>query len=307
MNNIVNSIKLIAWNPLGGSEQTIIEEIPINKNTTLADLFGHISSIMKVFYLPQYYTYYRWENYENACPFIKSKSTVYWNVPYNKVKVDDFLETHNIYDNTIIVEYDCLAGDSGELIDFLFQTWIAIEPIINNMGYAFTIKETIKLLANTFGKRKKKIPAFSTLELYLLKEDTWNLKQLVEQTRFPKTALIPILEMLGFEEHDGIYYKNAWRTHLYEVEKEAIDYNEYVSNYLGFNSNVPKYWAKALNLNLILLFELSNQVDGQKTYDRVAVEIEGMINEDDHEDCYDLEIDIIKEEIKRLERQMGFE
>lgn len=304
----MEKVKLIAWNPLGGSEQTLITEVYINKSTTLADIFEYVDSAMDVYYLPQYYNCYRWESYKNACPFICSKSTVYWNVPYNEVKVRDFIETHNIEDYTIVVEYDCLAGDGGDLIDFLFQTWIAIEPILNNMGYAFTIKDTIKLLTNTFGKRKQKIPSFSTLELYLLKEDTWSLKQLVEQTRFPKTALVPILEMLGFEEHEGIYYKNAWKTHLYETEKEAIDYNEYISNYLGFNSNVPKYWAEALNLNLILLYELSSQVDGQKTYDRVAAEIDNMINsKDGHEDCYDVEIDIIMEEIKRLEKQMGFE
>lgn len=33
-----------------------------------------------------------------------------------------------------------------------------------------------------------------------------------------------------------------------------------------------------------------------------------MINiNDGHEDCYDVEIDIIMEEIKRLEKQLGFE
>lgn len=114
--------------------------------------------------------------------------------------------------------------------------------------------------------------------------------------------------MLGFEEHEGVYYRNTWKTHLYEIEKEKVDYNEYVSNYLGFNSKVPKDWAQSLNTNLIWLFELSNQVDGQKTYDRVSAEIDNMINGDDgHEDCYDIEIDYIHKEIQRLEKQMGFE
>lgn len=304
----MEKVKLIAWNPLAGLEQTIVMEISINKSTTLADIFEHVTSDMDVYYLPQYYSYYKWENYKNACPYICSKSTVYWNVPYDQVKLHDFFETHDIVDNTIIVEYDCLAGDGGELIDLLFQTWIAIIPILNNVGYAFTIKETIKLLTNIFGKRKQKIPSFSTLELYLLKEDTWSLKQLVEQTRFPKTALVPILEKIGFEEHEGIYYKNTWKTHQYKVEKEAIDYNEYILNYLGFNPRVPQYWAKELSTSLIWLFVLSNQVDGQKTYDRVDAEIDTLINnEDGQEDCYDVAIDIIMEEIKRLEKQMGFE
>ena len=82
-----------------------------------------------MYYLPQYYNDYSWSSYNNACPFICSKSTVYWNVPYSEVKLDDFFETHDIYDDTIIVEYDCLAGDGGVLVDNLCLTWIAIKPV----------------------------------------------------------------------------------------------------------------------------------------------------------------------------------
>lgn len=127
--NKMRNVRLIAWNPLGESEETIIKEIPISNDTTLADLFCHVDSAMEVFYLPHYYSNYRWWSYKNACPFICSKSTVYWNVPFSEVKVDDFFETHDIYDDTITVEYDCLAGDGGVLVDYLFQTWIAIKPV----------------------------------------------------------------------------------------------------------------------------------------------------------------------------------
>lgn len=305
MNIKADSIKLIACNPLGDS-QTIVKEIPIDKKTSLEDLFAHIESDMNVYYLPEYYGYYRWGKYGNSCPYVCSKNTVYWNVPYQEVRVFDFLETHEIGNLSIKVEYDCLAGDGELLIDYLFQSWIAVKPILEAFGYAFTIKETVKLLVNAFGKRKQNSPAFSTLELYLLANDEWNLTQLVEQTRFPKAALVPILEMLGFEEHEGVYYRNAWKTHQYEVAREKIDYNKYISEYLGFNSNVPQYWAEALNTSLILLFELSDQADGQKTYDAVSVEIEERINsKEGHEDCYDTELDMINSEIKRLEDYLG--
>ena len=306
MNKFNREISVVANNPLD-ERLPICKVMKADDKSTLADLFSLINSEMDVFYLPNYYSYYRWEQYGNACPFIFRRNTIYWNVPFDEVKVKDFLQTHEIHDNTILVEYDCIAGD-GFLVHFIFQTWIAIKPLLDNISAILTVKDIINLLINTFGKRKSKMPAFNTMETYLYKRDEWDIKQLSEQTHFPKTVLITILEMLGFEEHNGIYYKNAWKVSLYEKEKEQIDYNTYISEYTGFNSNIPQYLAESLNSSLILLYELSHIADRQTTYDRVSAQIDEMINgNENHDECYDEELNIILEEIERLEKQLGIE
>ena len=81
-----------------------------------------------------------------------------------------------------------------------------------------------------------------------------------------------------------------------------MDYNEYISHYTGFDKKIDEYWAERINISLVYLYELSDEVDNQKTYNSVVNEVERMLEESEDKECCDLELNYILEETDRLEQ-----
>ena len=109
---------------------------------------------MNIYSLSQYYPEYIWDICDNACPYVHVNGRVKWNVPYEKVRLVDFLKTHDIDNGILLVEVDCIGKDIGELFDAVFQGWLYIKPFLDAAGYALTIKEIIFGLKNAFSKKE---------------------------------------------------------------------------------------------------------------------------------------------------------
>lgn len=295
------TLQVISWNPLNPDRDIIINSIEYSNNTTLDDVFKTIESSMNIYSLSQYYTDYRWESFGNACPYVHVNGRVEWNVPYKRVKLVDFLKTHNIYNGILLVEVDCIGGDIGELFDAVLQGWLYIKPLLDAAGYALTIKDIIFGLKKAFSK-KEKIPKFEEFKKYIFAKDRWDIHQLSYKTKVPENILKPILLEIGYEEIEGEYWKSAWKVNQYEKKQAELDYNEYISHYTGFDKKIDEYWAERINISLVYLYELSDEVDNQKTYNSVVNEVERMLEESEDKECCDLELNYILEETDRLEQ-----
>ena len=295
-----NTINLIARNPLDEDRGIEIKRISIDENTTLSDAFSQIRSDMDIYYLGRYYGDY---DFSNACPYVITNGKVMWDVPFSEVSVQDFINTFDIDDRTIYVEVDCFAtGGVTAGLFIIYKSWIAIVPVLDNIGRGCTVIAGIKFLKSLMTKRPGKAPTFDKMEKYVLSNDKWELSVLLNQTDYPEAVMKAVLDSLGYEEHNGIYYRNAWKAEVNKKKREELDYNKYLLEYTGFNANIPDYWAEPMATSLILLYEMSHNIDGDKTYNDIANRIESAVNQKGQDGNYEEELAIVDGEIERLER-----
>ena len=279
-----------------------VYKVPFDENTTLEKAFKKIHS--EDIELGKYYSDYLWESYGNVCPYIITDGVVSWNVPYNQVNVEDFVNTHNLDDHTIYVDIAYTGSDATFFEDILVQSWVIILFMLQYSGYAFTANNIRHFFQNAFGTRKD-APAFNTIEAFLLNEDEWEVEELIRLTRFPENVLVPILDTIGFEEHEGKYYKNAYKVSKYKEKQEKLDYEEYIDYYLDVNFDLESDpdLAEELTAKTIQLYELSFLIDNQKTYDIVSSELD-MITSNANVDTYKRGVKLLDKNIQELEEKL---
>lgn len=210
------------------------------------------------------------EYYGNSClmaeygvlPYLISDGIIKWNVPYAEATLLDFINTHDIYDDTIHVSVDNVGG-AGDFCNTLYQGWLSVKPLLDMAGYVCTCKSIYDGIKMAFGAKKKNKPLFNEFYKYVMKKDKWDIDDLWKQTGIPKENLVQYISLFGYEYHEGYYWKNSWKVECYNqyVDKEELKLKN------NHNTSLNCYWLNhliySINLNLnyasVLALELPTE------------------------------------------------
>lgn len=154
-------------------------------------------------------------------PYLLVNDTYVWNVPYKDVKLRDFLRTHEIdSSNPLVIEVNNCGG--AGLTDFLYQGWLYLNTIMDYVGRGLTAREIVLFVINSFGNKRGQKPSFADFHAFILKREQWDIDDLAKRLNADKNVLGSILEVLGYENHEGIYWKNCWKVQQFEEATEQI-------------------------------------------------------------------------------------
>jgi hypothetical protein len=176
-----------------------IVELEYDENTTiqnLLDLAHHSNSDFFGYYILSGTLSFN----HRFFPYIfDAMGKVIWNSNYDDTKVDDFLRTHEIKNNTIIAWAD-IPQASGRIIMDIFHLWNSIYPVLAQiatlLGLTFGIKKIVELAKSKF--IRKGIPPQSVFGLILSKKQ-WNHIELSELLDLSIEDVKKLLQISGFQ------------------------------------------------------------------------------------------------------------
>ncbi len=200
----MSKIKVIAHNVIakycpGEQMQDQVFEIDINYDMTMSELLEALedpsADVSKYYNLSSPYCYFM-----DVFPYILTKENVLiWNSPFDKTKIADFLYTHHITDNTIMVDVgEPQAGGSG--IKDIIELWQEFQPFIESLARHITIfvgvPELIKRIRLKF--IKEQIPPQSVLD-YVFSNEELDHKQLASLLKLDEEEAKQLIKGLGYE------------------------------------------------------------------------------------------------------------
>ena len=240
-------------------------EVEYNPETKLVELCKEYQEGCRYLTFSRYYSQSQRDmmTFGRVFPYIWKEDSIEWNAPYAEVTVEDFIRTHAIENHEIHVEINGVAGWSSNLFSMAAQSWLVIKPILEIFGYGLTVREIILWVFRVFGKKKERIPGVESFRSFILTRDCWDVKELGEHLQTTDPLTFQIIEAFGYEEHDGLYWKNAWKVHQYEDL-----YKGKKLFYVGTDEGPYDYLEDKLadiNLNLMYLNALDDS-DGKKVY-----------------------------------------
>ncbi|MCL2841207.1 MAG: hypothetical protein FWE05_10600 [Defluviitaleaceae bacterium] len=221
-------IIVVAHNILYPCDQTIdkelIHEVEIFEETTIQQMLDSIS--ISIADLSEYYALSGIFTFNTiALPYVvSSDGKVYWNMLYADTKVKDFLVTHNICDNTIVVKTGHIQAGGPGFIK-LYEIWMSIYPIIDQFvtvtGLIAIVGGAGKWVHSLFkGKKEKYIPPQSYFDLIFSRKE-WNHFELADFLEVNKDDAKQLLQVFG-------YQYNPSRL-LYVQQKESLALREKLS------------------------------------------------------------------------------
>ena len=154
-------------------------------------------------------------NFFRWLPYLKRGDKLYWNVPFDEVRVIDFLSMFSSGRPEIHMDIDNVGGAFDALATVILQSWENIVPILNLLGYMVTVKEAVEFVRGLPGRNTSEKPPFENFVEYIYLKDSWDLEELSKQLGTTDKLLVDILEAIGYEEHEGRYWKNAWKVKKY--------------------------------------------------------------------------------------------
>ena len=129
-------------------------------------------------------------------PYIQFEDGLEWNVPYEEVRICDFLRTFPETRQQGIKAVANNVGGTRELFEFFMQQWntffIMAQTVlqmldtseflnvIDWMGRATTILAVYRWLRTSFSKRKNRKPIVQCLLKYIKRQNSWNLCELAD-------------------------------------------------------------------------------------------------------------------------------
>jgi len=197
-------IKLITHNVLSKycpveQIQDQVYEVNINYDQPMNELLDFLENpsadVSKYYDLSSPYCYYK-----DTFPYISTKENVLiWNSPFNETKIEDFLYTHHITDNTIIVDVgEPQAGGSG--IKEIMELWQDIQALLEALAVYITIivgvPELIKKIKVKFIKAN--VPPQSVLD-YIFSNEELEHKQLARKLSLSEEETKLLIRGLGYE------------------------------------------------------------------------------------------------------------
>ena len=164
-------------------------------------------------------------------PYILVNNDYYeWNVPYGQAKIGDFIRTHGIDSwNPLYVEVNN-AGGSG-LFRSLYQSWAAIEPVLDEIGRCILLKDLILFVFNSFSSNKKKKPSHEEFYKFIVSKSQWDLRELSHMLLCDEALLKNLLLAYGYEEHEGKYWKNEYKVQKYINAVESVRDRDLYNNH----------------------------------------------------------------------------
>lgn len=196
--------------------ETILQ---IDDKTTLKDIF--IDSKQVNADVSKYYKLSGKYYFNNKrLPYIKKENNkIIWEPSYEKVKVIDFLFTHNIKNNIIYADIGIIQAGGPDLKDFI-QLWYDYYPIINEIvtvfGFFSGIAEVSRFIKSIFiDKSKKLLPPHGIFDLILSKKQ-WNHNELSENLDIDKESTKMILQGLGYK------WDNSKKIYVYQGDLNQL-------------------------------------------------------------------------------------
>lgn len=132
-------------------------EIEISEDMTLQDLLDSLDcSMADVSNYFEISGVFAWNS--SYCPYILTKQGIQYNLPYDKVKVFDFINTHEIRNNTLRVTTGYPQAGGPGFIEAK-EIWDAVQPHLNNIAifctiFGVSISGIITSIRSHFEKRK---------------------------------------------------------------------------------------------------------------------------------------------------------
>ena len=179
-------------------------EAIINQNTTLQqllDVVGQpIADLSEYYYLSGAFSFN-----SKYLPFlINSSGTIEWDVSFENAKVIDFINTHNIKNDTIISKIGYPQAGGPGFKDFL-DIWNLVYPIIDQfvtvIGLGAIFINSGKWVHSLFNK--KDIPPQSYFDLVFSKEK-WNHFELAELVDIKPQEAQKLLQLFGYKYNNSM-------------------------------------------------------------------------------------------------------
>lgn len=164
---------------------------------------------------------FAWNNF--YCPFILTECSVQYNLPYNEVKVSDFIHTHCIGNNSIRIATGYPQAGGPGFVE-LKEIWDTIYPWLNDIAILCTItgisvKGIIDGIRSYFEHRKASPHAVIDM---LATRRQWNHKELAEILEMPEKNALYLLKAFGYE-----YDKKLM---LYVPSKNTVELREKIKS-----------------------------------------------------------------------------
>lgn len=157
-------------------------------------------------------------------PYIIKNNKFIWDIEYEKVTIGDFLITHNISEDEIILvenENDYAMGWGGDYNAIEF--WNAIYPYIESSAVGFTVFEGVKTFVKWITGKYKRTPYPRTFFEAVYKRNMWSINELAELLDMDTYNTKALLKFMG--------YSWSSKVQLYSVtEKDKIEFMEKMRN-----------------------------------------------------------------------------
>lgn len=212
-------------------------------------------------------------------PYIECDGRIIWNVPYSEVTVAEFLDTHGIEHNRIYVDVDNVGGALDEFARTLYQGWLCLKPVMDVLGYISTVVWIVSCVRKGFGKAKEEKPSVSELKEFIMQKDKWDLSKLSVQLNADESFVKILLETFGYEEHEGIYWKNHWKVEQFNRASNRIDEALYDNHGTEVNCYSLNDLVSGINMSLLYLDIICKEVNEAATYQQVVDNIKEEIED----------------------------
>ena len=189
-------IHVLIYDEISGATRNCVVEI--DKNETMQGLLDilSLSAADLTDYYPFNRSYYR---DDDVLPFVFLGKRTLYSVSYRKVKITDFLYTHNITDGTIrlVTGYPGAGGFGFESVRAI---WDAVSPVLGTVAdicgiTGFNIKDFWNWLKEKFIRRGRTPP--TVLDI-VYSRDAWNHRELGDRLRIDHEQAKKLLQALGY-------------------------------------------------------------------------------------------------------------
>lgn len=183
--------------------------------------FGHFPDVHHLSF-DKYYGKMEAYAIHKVYPYIQFEDGLQWNVPYEEVRVRDFLRTFPEARRQGLEALANNVGGAGELFEFLIHQWneffITAPRILQTQeirrlldyvdwaGRVATILAGYRWLKASFSEKREKKPSVHFLKKYIRRQDSWDLCELADILSAGEERLKIVLESCGYFTADGIHY-----------------------------------------------------------------------------------------------------
>ncbi|KJU72484.1 hypothetical protein [Clostridium baratii] len=193
--------------------------IEIDNETTLKDIFEYSNEInadvSKYYRLGSKYYF----NQKILSYIRKEDNTVIWEPSYDKVKVIDFIFTHDIKDNTIYADTGIIQAGGFGLKDII-QLWNDYYPVFDQLVTGVAVIEMgckfSKFIKNTFVDKKQNIKSPISIIDLISSKKKWNHYELADSAELEYEEAKSLL--LGF----GYKWDNSQKLYIYEGDMNNL-------------------------------------------------------------------------------------
>ncbi len=205
-------VKIFINNVALENSQTSERTAHADENTTVQELLNSIGC--EIADLSEYYEFSGIFTWNTEClPYVISYNEILYDVPFSEASLFDFIQTHNIHDNTIriVVGYPQAGGPGFVELE---QLWDQVYPILQQIELILSLgiiaSGAAKRLCNLFKKRKR-TPHVCFDIVFSRKQ--WNHFELAKYLKLSDDEAKNLLKLCGYVyDHKQMQYIQSERT-----------------------------------------------------------------------------------------------